>query len=125
MPGTRAFRKNDIVEIDRDINCIPKGVYRFQEQLGQLLWFRIKRRVMFAVSIEGIQSMKRLSTKEAFGRLTKYPDFEKRYYNLAAENAIKEPREGEATSVAIFACASNQEIDTHHAKTLGFLGKLN
>ena len=76
------LRAGNYVEILRDVNCIPAGVYKYAGFEGGAHCFSVRSHVFFAVV--GIESsvLRVLPAKQGHKRRTSLEDFVTRYYAL-------------------------------------------
>ena len=82
MVHTTVYRSGDYIELTKDINCIPAGVYRVADHSNCFYFFSVSSRVFFGVSEDGARYFRRIAKHR--GKIKKAGEnlFLERYYKL-------------------------------------------
>ena len=85
----KKLRAGNYLELTSDINCIPKGIYRFEEEEEGMLYFRIGKKIEFAIEAICADKLRLLPKSRAVLIRTPAKNFVVRYYELLKELRYK------------------------------------
>ena len=82
MKKGRLFRRGDFVEISRNINAIPAGIYQLIQCGRRSFLFTVEEQALIEISSEGAHCFKRLEPDDGYERRMRFDEFEEQYYVL-------------------------------------------
>lgn len=107
----KLIRKGDKVQLLRDLNAIPAGVYRCTGTTAETYEFSIGRKIMFFISKDGQSLMKKVSRKSD---CTSRDRFVERYFRLLESLSRKPETEQDPNGPLTFAFI-DPSIDPPHS----------
>ena len=75
-------RVSKYFELSKDVNCIPKGVYKCTGRSGEMLTFSVGKKIFFGISSDAEELLKEIPFTKAITKVTPSEDFLDRYYSL-------------------------------------------
>ena len=75
-------RLSKYFELTKDVNCIPKGVYKYTGQDGEMLNFSVGKRIFFGISLDAKDLLNEIPFNKALTKITPSKEFLDRYYDL-------------------------------------------